>query len=75
MSVFNKQPRTVAQITENLQKMVDELSVSEAQYEELQRQNVVEIAKREAANQDIEVEMKRNRSVSSKLAALFGDDE
>lgn len=75
MAFGNKQPRTVAQITQNLQKMVDELSVSEAQYEELQRQNVAEIAKRQAANEDIEVEMKRNRSVSTKLAALFGGDE
>lgn len=75
MAFGNKQPRTVAQITQNLQKMVDELSVSEAQYEELQRKNQAEIARLSANNEDITAEVTRNRNVAGKLAALFGDDE
>jgi len=69
-----KQPRTVDQITQNLKTMVDELSVSEAQYEELQRANQAEIAARQLENDDIAVEVARNRKVSQKLAALFGGE-
>ena len=69
-----KQPRTVDQITQNLQTMVDELSVSEAQYEELTRSNQAEIAKRQLQNDDISFEVERNRKVSAKLAALFGGE-
>ena len=69
-----KQPRTVDQIIQNLQTMVDELSVSEAQYEELTRSNQAEIAKRQLQNDDISFEVERNRKVSAKLAALFGGE-
>jgi len=69
-----KQPRTVDQIIQNLQKMVDELSVSESQYEELTRSNQAEIAKRQLQNDDISFEVERNRKVSAKLAALFGGE-
>ena len=69
-----KQPRTVDQIIQNLQTMVDELSVSESQYEELTRSNQAEIAKRQLQNDDISFEVERNRKVSAKLAALFGGE-
>jgi hypothetical protein len=69
-----EQPRTVDQITQNLQTMVDELSVSESQYEELTRSNQAEIAKRQLQNDDISFEVERNRKVSAKLAALFGGE-
>ena len=69
-----KQPRTVDQIIQNLQTMVDELSVSESQYEELTRSNQAEIAKRQLQNDDISFEVERNRKVSAKLTALFGGE-
>jgi len=69
-----KQPRTVDQIIQNLQTMVDELSVSESQYVELKRSNQTEIAKRQLQNDDISFEVERNRKVSAKLAALFGGE-
>jgi len=69
-----KQPRTVDQIIQNLQTMVDELSVSESQYVELKRSNQTEIAKRQLQNDDISFEVERNRKVSAKLTALFGGE-
>ena len=69
-----KQPRTVDQIIQNLQTMVDELSVSESQYVELKRSNQAEIAKRQLQNDDISFEVERNRKVSAKLTALFGGE-
>jgi len=71
----SKQPRTVAQITQNLKNMVDDLAVSEAQFEEKKRQNDEEIDKRSAQNSDIGYELARNQKVSAKLNALFGGDE
>jgi hypothetical protein len=71
----NKQPRTVSQITQNLQNMVDELSISEAHYEEVHRQNKAEVEKLFAQNEDIASEINRNRNVAGKLAALFEGDE
>ena len=71
----NKQPRSVAQITQGLQKMLDELSVSEAQFEEKKRQNEEEIARRTAENSDIETEVETNRKVSAKFKELLGVTE
>lgn len=67
-----KQPKSVAQITQGLQKMIDDLSVSEAQFEEKQRKNEEEIARRTAENEDISTEIERNRGVAGKLKELLG---
>lgn len=68
----NKQPKTVAQITQGLQKMLDDLSVAEAQFEEKQRKNEEEIARRIAENEDINKEVEQNRKVSAKFKELLG---
>jgi hypothetical protein len=71
----NKQPRTVDQITQNLQMMVDELSISEARYEEIHRQNKAEAEKLFTQNEDIATEINRNRKVALKLLTLFEGDK
>ncbi|QDP60390.1 MAG: hypothetical protein GOVbin1096_18 [Prokaryotic dsDNA virus sp.] len=68
----SKQPKTVAQITQGLQTMLDDLSVAEAQFQEKQRKNEEEIARRAAENKDIESELKTNGRVSAKFKELLG---
>lgn len=72
MAFGKNQPKSVAQITQGLQKMIDDLSVSEAQFEEKQRKNEEEIARRLAENKDIFTEIERNRGVAGKLKELLG---
>ena len=72
MAFGKNQPKSVAQITQGLQKMIDDLSVSEVQFEEKQRQNDEEIARRTAENEDIYTEIERNRGVAGKLKELLG---
>lgn len=67
-----KQPKTVAQITQGLQTMLDDLGVAQAQYEENKRKNEEEIARRTAENTDIDSELERNRKVSAKFEDLLG---
>lgn len=74
MAFGNKAPKTVSQITAGLQKMLDELSVSEAKFQEQERQNAEEIARRQAQNADIEVELQRNARVAAKFKNLLGDE-
>jgi hypothetical protein len=69
------QPRTVAQITQNLKNMVDDLAVSEAAFEEKKRQNDEEIHQRITQNSGITAELAYNQKVATKLNALFGGDE
>lgn len=72
MSVMSKAPKSVSQITKGLQKMIDDLSVSEAQYQEKERQNSEKISQLTVENQDIQTELKRNSSVAGKLKELLG---
>ena len=68
----SKQPKTVAKITKGLQTMLDDLSVAEAQFQEKQRKNEEEIARRTTENNDIEAELKTNSRVSAKFKELLG---
>ena len=68
----NKTPKTVSQITQNLQKMIDDLSVSQAQYQERKRQNEERIASLNAENGDIGNELRANSHVAAKLKDILG---
>lgn len=72
MAFGKKQPKTVSQITSGLQKMLDELEVSQAQFEEQERTNKEEIQKLEAQNQDITTELTRNEKIRGKFRELLG---
>lgn len=71
----NKSPKTVSQITAGLQKMLDELSVSEAQFQEKERQNEHQIAKLEAEQFEINGELKKNQKIASKFKELLGVED
>lgn len=71
----NKQPKTVAQITQGLQTMLNDLEVSEAQFEERQRQADAEIARLTAEKADTENELETNKRVRTKFRELLGVTE
>lgn len=75
MAFGKKAPKTVSQITAGLQKMLDELSVSEAQFQEKERQNEHEIARIEAEQSEIHGELTQNRKIASKFKDLLGVEE
>lgn len=72
MGMFNKGPRTVSQITGNLQKIVDELEQSEEQYQYRMSVIAEEKARLDAENRDIGAEIARNNTVAGKLKDLLG---
>lgn len=71
---FGKKIRTVSQITAGLQKMLDELSISEAQFQEKERQNESQIAKIEAEQVEIHAELSRNKKIADKFKDLLGGE-
>lgn len=72
MSMFNKAPRTVSQITGNLQKIVDELEQSKEQFQYRQSVIAEEKARLDAESSDIGLEIARSTSVAGKLKDLLG---
>lgn len=70
--MLKKQPRTVAQITSNLTKIVDELDHSEAEFQKRAQENAEKRARLDAEDRDIADEMDRNKTVSGKLKDLLG---
>lgn len=72
MGMLNKGPRTVSQITGNLQKIVDELELSEQQYAQRAAENNDKMARLSAENADINSEITRNNTVKGKLKDLLG---
>lgn len=72
MAMLKKGPRTVSQITSNLQKIVDELELSEQQYAQKMAENAEKMARIRAENDDISSEMTRNTTVKGKLKDLLG---
>jgi uncharacterized alpha-E superfamily protein len=68
----SKNPKSVAQITQGLGKILEELRESEVQFEEKRRSNEEKIEHLLAENSDIVIELDRNRNVAENLKKLLG---
>lgn len=73
MGMVHKQPKTVSQIMKGFKKLLDELSVSEAQYEEKQRKADEKLRAIEAEKKDIDCELQANRTMANKLKEFVGE--
>ena len=71
MTIFKKNPRTVAQITQNLNTIVSELEQSQNQYSDIISENEQIIESKQAQNAEINNELERNSRVAAKLKDLL----
>lgn len=70
--MFQKNPRTVSQITQNLSNMIAELEESDRLFLERAEKNQEAIRQKQEENAGIEEERARNQAVGGKLKDLLG---